>query len=182
MQYERIYNQIVERARTRVLEGYSERHHIIPKCMGGTNDKSNLVKLTAKEHFICHMLLCRIYPDTKKLWYAVHAMSVKSGSGREGRNYRVSSRQYAEIKSNLSLLMKVRGFSEETRKKLSVARSGRSVNVRHSEDTKKKISEIRKGTKASLETKKKMSDIRKGRPYSEETKRKRTESRKRNKS
>jgi hypothetical protein len=43
MNYLKIYNDIVDRSKNRVLEGYKERHHIIPRCVGGTNDKSNLV-------------------------------------------------------------------------------------------------------------------------------------------
>ena len=52
MNYQRIYDQIINRAKERTLEGYKEKHHIIPKCMGGSNEKQNLIELTAKEHFI----------------------------------------------------------------------------------------------------------------------------------
>ena len=57
MKYNNHYDRLIDRARNRVLGTYKENHHIIPKCMGGTNDSWNLVKLTAKEHFICHLLL-----------------------------------------------------------------------------------------------------------------------------
>ena len=67
MEYKKIYNQIVERAKNREIEGYTEEHHIIPKCMGGGDEKENLVKLTAKEHFLCHKLLCEIYPNNRDL-------------------------------------------------------------------------------------------------------------------
>jgi hypothetical protein len=66
MDYTRIYNQIVERAQTRKLEGYVEKHHIVPKCIGGLDVKENIVELTAREHFLCHMLLCEIYPQEIK--------------------------------------------------------------------------------------------------------------------
>ena len=75
MDYPTVYSQIIERAKTRTLEGYTEIHHIIPKCLGGNNSKDNLVSLTAKEHFLCHMLLCEIYPNNRKLWYALFLMS-----------------------------------------------------------------------------------------------------------
>ena len=52
MNYQKIYNQIIERAKNRQLEGYKEKHHIIPRCLNGNNDKENLVKLTAREHFL----------------------------------------------------------------------------------------------------------------------------------
>ncbi len=55
--YTRIYYSIIDRAKNRVLNGYTEKHHIIPKSIGGSNTKDNLVKLTPREHFICHLLL-----------------------------------------------------------------------------------------------------------------------------
>ena len=57
MNYERIHDQIIKRAKNRIIDGYSERHHIIPKCMGGNNNPDNLVNLTAREHFLIHWLL-----------------------------------------------------------------------------------------------------------------------------
>ena len=50
MNYQAIYNNLIERGKNRNLEGYCERHHIIPRCMEGNNDSENLVKLTAREH------------------------------------------------------------------------------------------------------------------------------------
>ena len=57
MDYQKIYDQIIERAKNRQLEGYKEKHHIIPKCVGGTNDKENLVELTAREHFFMSYII-----------------------------------------------------------------------------------------------------------------------------
>ena len=55
--YTRIYFNIVNNAKSRTnYTGYVEKHHIIPKSLGGTNKKSNLVELTAKEHYLCHRL------------------------------------------------------------------------------------------------------------------------------
>lgn len=60
------YNIIIEnRIKNPLKEGYKEKHHIIPKSLGGSNDKSNLVYLTAKEHYICHLLLVRITQNDK---------------------------------------------------------------------------------------------------------------------
>ena len=197
MQYERIYNQIVERARTRVLEGYIEKHHIIPKCMDGTNDESNLVKLTAKEHFVCHMLLCRIYPDNVKIWYAALAMTMLNGSSNRKRSYRVSSRQYAEIKNNLrhteehckrisegkKLQYKLNPRSEEALKKISEANKGKTLSeetIRKRTETRKQRQDTylgRKGYTASEETRRKLSEAGKGRVCSDETKKKLSEAR-----
>ena len=76
MNYQKIYNQIIERAKNRQLEGYKEKHHVIPKCIGGLNDKENLVELTAREHFLCHRLLCEIYPNNQKLLWALWLMAI----------------------------------------------------------------------------------------------------------
>ena len=58
--YTKWYAQITERARNRILDTYTETHHIIPRSLGGTDDINNLVELTAREHFICHWLLTKM--------------------------------------------------------------------------------------------------------------------------
>jgi hypothetical protein len=90
MDYQKIYNQIIERAKNRTLDGYKEKHHIIPKCMGGDNGLKNLIELTAREHFICHKILVRIYPNNKKLKWALYQMSrfKKYSSNRDYENAR----------------------------------------------------------------------------------------------
>ena len=55
--------------------GYFEKHHIIPKCLNGSDDKANLIKLTARQHFIAHYMLTKCYPDNAKIHYALFAMS-----------------------------------------------------------------------------------------------------------
>lgn len=88
MNYKKIYDSLIDRARTRKITGYSERHHIIPKCMGGTNDALNLVRLTPEEHFLCHQLLCRIYKGTEfhtKMVFAVKMMTIPN-SKNQSRN------------------------------------------------------------------------------------------------
>ena len=76
MDYTKTYNQIIERAQNRKLDGYTEKHHIVPKCIGGLDVKENIVKLTAREHFLCHMLLCEIYPKENKLKHALFLMAI----------------------------------------------------------------------------------------------------------
>ena len=91
-----IYNKICERGQIRMIDNlvYTEKHHIIPKSMGGTNKKNNLTTLTAKEHFICHKILCELYPNNEKLKYAFWAMC----NQRKNRDYIVSSRDYEYAK------------------------------------------------------------------------------------
>jgi len=62
--YTRWYYNIINRAIARnhirqQKDGY-QTHHIIPKCIGGTDDATNLVVLTYKEHRVCHCLLIKM--------------------------------------------------------------------------------------------------------------------------
>lgn len=74
MNYGKIYNRIIELAQSRIPDGYVERHHIIPRCMGGTDEVSNLVSLSPEEHFLCHVLLIKMYPTEPNLIFAVQKM------------------------------------------------------------------------------------------------------------
>ncbi len=77
MNYTKHYNLLIERAKTRHLpkDLYIEHHHIIAKCQGGTDNKENIVKLTAKEHYVAHQLLIKMYPKHYKLVFAANMMS-----------------------------------------------------------------------------------------------------------
>lgn len=96
MNYQKIYDQIIDRARDRELYCYKEKHHVTPKCLGGSNTKDNLVELTAREHFICHWLLCRIYPQDRKLAKAFKMMC--QGKNTKQQRYTPSSRTISEAK------------------------------------------------------------------------------------
>ncbi len=98
MDYKKIHDKIIERAKTRKLEGYVEKHHIIPKCMNGTNEKNNLVKLTAREHFLIHWLLHEMYPDNSDLRYAFWSMCRNSDNQQR---YKPSSRVYEYAKHKM---------------------------------------------------------------------------------
>lgn len=101
MDYIRIYNQLIDKARLRLLEGYIETHHIIPKCIGGSNEVDNLVRLTAREHFLCHWLLARMHPTNAKLAYAFWAMCNQKNSRQD--RYVPSSRIYQEAKEGAAI-------------------------------------------------------------------------------
>ena len=66
---------LMERSRDRVLEGYVEKHHIVPRCLGGTNDTTNIAVLTPEEHFLAHQLLVKIYPNSPPLVNAAVIMT-----------------------------------------------------------------------------------------------------------
>lgn len=76
MNYKKIYDNLISKGRNRVLNCHVERHHIIPKCMGGTDDKENLVELTPEEHYVAHQLLVKIYPKNKALINAAMMMMI----------------------------------------------------------------------------------------------------------
>ncbi len=65
MDYLKIYQELVKKRREICFEGYGEVHHIVPSCMGGDNENSNLVYLTAREHFIAHKSLVKIYTNER---------------------------------------------------------------------------------------------------------------------
>ncbi len=78
MNYEKIYNDLIAyRQENIVSTGYREIHHIIPRSLGGTNDKSNLIALTGREHYIAHLLLAR-YERCSQTIFALIAMQMKS--------------------------------------------------------------------------------------------------------
>jgi hypothetical protein len=77
---------------------YVEKHHIIPKCMNGTNEPDNLVKLTAREHFLIHWLLHEMYPDNTDLKYAFWSMCRNSNNQQR---YKPSSRIYEYAKHKM---------------------------------------------------------------------------------
>jgi len=59
MNYKKHYNILMDRAKNRELKGYTEKHHIVPKCVGGNDDASNIVVLTPEEHYVAHQLLLK---------------------------------------------------------------------------------------------------------------------------
>lgn len=73
MNYALAYERLIAKARARVrVDGYSELHHVLPRSLGGTDDSSNLVSLTSKEHFVAHMLLAKMHGGT--MWTALMIM------------------------------------------------------------------------------------------------------------
>lgn len=97
--YTHWYYQIIDRAKSRILTDYTEKHHIIPKSLGGQNNKDNLVKLTPREHFICHLLLPKmlIGLSKRKMTFALTNFTNRSRHGTI-QIYKMSSRTYQTIK------------------------------------------------------------------------------------
>lgn len=178
MDYNKIYNSLIEkRKETPLRGGYSEKHHIIPKSLGGSNSKDNLVALTAKEHFLAHHLLAKLHGG--KMWNAYWLMCHENTTS--GSCVKVSSRQYetgrirhadqvSRMFSGENHPLYGRAMSEETKRKISESNTGRV----HSDEHKRKISEGCKGNKSNTGRKLSPDHINKmkNRVVSEETRRK----------
>lgn len=131
-----IYNSIISCAQSQNRDKnngiYYEKHHIIPKCLGGDNSNENLVLLTAKEHFIAHHLLTKIYPGNHKIYFAFRAMCILTDSKK--RNYKITSVVYENCKNDISLHRKYNGkhnpnYGKRWSKKQKESVSGRNNHM-----------------------------------------------------
>ena len=188
--YTRWYFSIISNRKTRILSEniYTEIHHIVPKSMGGTNYYSNLIELTAKEHFLVHWLLtkmCIKSSDTRKMQYAMRSMSWDKTGKRIifGWQFELSRKKVSESSRD-------RKVSESTKEKISKAGKSRfalqenriamrlsklnSVYSKHTDETKKKISESAKERYKSEENRIKTSEATKKAQSSDEFRRKRS--------
>lgn len=105
MNYKRIYYNIINFRKHNEPIGYCEKHHIIPRQLGGSDCSSNIVKLTAREHFICHYLLAKMYEKNTLDWYKTnHAfMMMKAASSNQQRYF--NSHLYEGLRKNMSSVM-----------------------------------------------------------------------------
>lgn len=171
--YTNTYFKIIKAAQARTIDGYTENHHIIPKCLGGGNEKENLVSLTAREHFICHYMLTKMVSSTKhrfQLGKAFNCMLYVSKPGQP--RYKVSSRSFESFRKHYANLfseqqkgdknpMYGKVVSEETRKKLSIA--VKNSGYVPTDEVRRKLSDANKGKVLSKETRAKISNANKGR-------------------
>lgn len=216
MNHQKIYNNIIVNAKSKNRiklrknqKGYIyyEKHHILPRCIGGENNVENLVLLTAKEHFICHKLLTHIFPNNRKIIFAFHRICYS-------KNIRIASpRDYEYCRWLVSIAMSGanhpmyhKTHTKEAKEKIRKSQIGKKqskeriqnrikkCNIKR-EETKKKqsqslqghvvtkqtaerISNALKGKKKSLEHIKHLSESHKGYKVSEETRKKQSNSHK----
>jgi hypothetical protein len=157
MNHKKQYELLINKTKTRVLDNkvYTEKHHILPKSLGGSNSLSNIVVLTGREHFIAHMLLAHIYG--KGMWQAAIMMKHSPNNVRK-----INSRLYQIAKTNWSIYQTGKKRENSVGEAISKAKLGKKL----SDETKQKMSLVRKGKpragdpekwKHSDESKKKMS-------------------------
>jgi hypothetical protein len=131
--------------RKREQNVYYEKHHIIPKCLGGSNKKENIVYLTPREHYLAHWLLYRIRPYSNKLSYSFWIMNWP-GNKKVKRQYTISSRMYEEARN---------AMRETNKKKMNSNNHTKGITL--SQEHRNKISESCKGKRNTLEQLKKQS-------------------------
>jgi hypothetical protein len=171
MNYKWHYDNLIRTRKTlnrKKYEGiYYEDHHIIMKSMGGTNDKNNKVLLTAKEHYIAHYLLWKIYNNNK----TALAFFYMCNDGNK-TNIKISSRIYEEIRIECAKIsseqLKLQWNNTEKRIALSIANSIKNKGRKHSDESKKNMSDAHKGIKQSQETKNKRASKLIGKKHSQE--------------
>lgn len=93
--YTKRYYKIINHFLKNIPNGYTESHHVIPKCLGGNNDKANIVVLPARAHFICHWLLTKMVEKQAK-YKMLEALSVFSNN--TNRNIKLNSKELAIIR------------------------------------------------------------------------------------
>lgn len=118
MDYEANYNEYIDYVKTlnREREGETlyEFHHIIPKSLGGGDDKENLVLLTYREHYLAHYLLWKIY-NNKEMMFSFWLMN----NTKDKINFKINSKIYSKLKSN---------FIEQQSKKVVCLETGKIYN------------------------------------------------------
>lgn len=179
------YFNIIQRAQTRIPNDneYYERHHVVPKSLGGNNSKENLALLTAREHFICHKLLVNMVSDITFKRKMIMARYMMLKNSKNHQRHVVNGVEYQRLKQVwvIALSESKKGKpgiprSEETRKKMSEKHTGR----KHSPETLEKIRQAALGRQHTEETKAKFANRvgnRTGVKLSEETKEKMRQSR-----
>lgn len=121
MNYQKVYGDLIAKCQSRQsIDDYKERHHITPKSMGGSNDPSNLVDLTAREHFVAHFLLAKLHGGNQ--WSSIKRMRGNDDFYINSRLYEVARREIAKA---TSLRFKGVAKSEEQRAKMSAASKGK---------------------------------------------------------
>lgn len=192
--YSKVYFSTIEKAKHRGWKKARgrERHHIIPQSLGGSNDKSNLVYLSCREHFLCHWLLVKMTEGDNyhKMRYALMGMRAENEhqeryhtdlTARIYEKYRIAHAEYhSKFMKSKNLIPWNKGgveITDEHRENLRNAALTRNVDpIKQAEGQRKRIAKMI-GRKQSEETCRNKSLALKGKlkgPMSEEEKLKRS--------
>jgi len=169
MNYSIIYeNFILDRMEKQDFVGYGEKHHIVPRSLGGTDDKENIIRLAGSDHFFAHRLLAKIHGG--KMLQAINIMINQYNTlnrfsfGHFREEYAKYMREFHSGENNSFY-----GKTHDKETRLKIGRNQKGTNnanygKKHifSEQAKINMSNAHKGNKHSEETKKKMSEWQRG--------------------
>jgi hypothetical protein len=174
--YTKLYYQIITPTLNRELNTYKELHHIIPRSLGGTDEKDNLTYLTAREHFICHWLLVKMTEGAarSKMIYALQGMRAQNNSqqryetkitSRVYEHYRIEhARIHSETMKGKPAWNKGRKLEGEELERQRERTKNRKIDpIKQAEGQLKRISKVTGQTRTD-DTKKLMSLAKKGKP------------------
>lgn len=180
MNYQKHYDAIIDRAKGREKSGYTESHHIVPRCLGGGDGKSNRVNLTAEEHYVAHQLLVKIYPGAHGLAIAASSMARDNRNGKRSNNKLYGwLRKKAALANSINQTGKM--FSDERKKNIAIGIRGSQARQDHyksvrgtsrSDEFKMKLSVAHKTSERAKAARKELFARQIGVPKSEETRRK----------
>jgi len=123
MNYKKVYKDLITKhgKKEKPKNGYYERHHIVPRCVGGDDKIENLIYLDARCHLLSHWLLTRMYPGNEKLIHAFFMMCNVKNKSMKRKTPRLSilaeaRRKKSEIQSKKLTGNKIQFNTDESNK------------------------------------------------------------------
>jgi len=117
--YKKRYEKLMDFYKNWIAEGYVEVHHILPKCLGGGDEKENLVSMPPRAHYLAHYFLWKCYPDNPKICHAFAMMGVNNPYQKRV----MGSKLYECSRLARSHALKGKKRSEETKMKMRKPKS-----------------------------------------------------------
>jgi hypothetical protein len=105
MDYRKLYDNLISLRQVNKPSGYVERHHIIMRSLGGSDEASNMIPLTGREHWIAHLLLHKIHRRSETV-HACHMMAMRCEE--RGIPFIKNSRMYEKIRKECAKLTSAR--------------------------------------------------------------------------
>jgi len=149
--------KFIDSLRSQVIDGYSEKHHIVPRSHGGSNKKDNLIALTPRQHFIAHRMLWKAYGGSMARAYFM--MSATGKYGKIGsKTYSMAREEYSkQVVIQMANKPNIPSFTPEHRQKLRMAKLGKKLSPQHRENVRLAVL----GRKCSAKTRQKISATKK---------------------
>jgi hypothetical protein len=177
MDYAKIYDKFIADRKSKLKpEGYTERHHIVPRSLGGGNEPENLIDLTTEDHIFAHLLLAKIHGG--KMWYPLVIMlkpakhiGISCKGGRARRIAAMAKREQSRVQTGVKRPDVSRALKGMVRSQAHCdAISAAKIGFKDSNETRQKKSEASKGRIFSKERNAKIAAARLGKSLSDKTK------------